>query len=147
MDDFADVGTKRALSPADVAHFHYCSEPRISPDGRFAVYCRSTSEADLSAKTSALFVVSLKEPHVVRQLTRGSSDTNPCWAPDSKSVGFLRKRKLAPVNQIFVVPIDGGEPYALSAFSIAVAHLDWTVDHMTCARACARRACVRVRAC
>lgn len=127
FDDFDEVGKKRALTPEDVVKMVGCSAPRVSPDGANCVFVRTTTTpADLSKK-NCVFIVSLNTapPNVVRQLTQGPQDSDPCWSPDSQSVAFLRK------DQIHVVSINAGEAYPITDFVIPISNLDWSRTFMT----------------
>lgn len=100
-----------------------------SPDGRFLAF------SDRSAPGGP-FVVKLLElaTGVVRQLTTTSPDLSgdafPKFSPDGRHVALARLGGSADVASadIYVVPVEGGEPRRLTRDDRFVGDLEWTPD-------------------
>ena len=64
----------------------------------------------------------------------GNQDRYPCWSPDGKSIAFIRDHKKEkdefPAINIFIVPLDGGEPRQITSDSDKVSYgtIDWSPD-------------------
>ncbi len=104
-----------------------------SPDGKFI----ATSDAPAGSKASSIVLFS-PETGEKRNLTTPPgqywADSTPSFSPDSKSVAFVREN--TPITgDIYVVPIDGGEPRRITYDNAQhifnsgiVGGLAWTAD-------------------
>jgi dipeptidyl aminopeptidase/acylaminoacyl peptidase len=64
-----------------------------------------------------------------RRLTAGPGDARPRWSPDGSTVAFLRKGpEPDSVNQLAVIPVDGGEATVVSDLSRGVESFEWSPD-------------------
>ncbi len=119
----------------------------LSPDGRQILYSvrsivpisdrkGSTVEADpgsegRSRETYAyrthLHLADPLRPADNRQLTRGDhSATEPAWHPDSDRIAFVRPVDGTP--QIFILPLLGGEAYAVTNLESGATSPRWSPD-------------------
>jgi dipeptidyl aminopeptidase/acylaminoacyl peptidase len=58
------------------------------------------------------------------QFTQGKKDSTPRWSPDGSSLGFLRPDEKDKA-QVWVMPIDGGEPHKITSAKKGVAEFAW----------------------
>ena len=80
-----------------------------------------------------LFVVPADGSAPARQLTSGDfEDTEPAWSPDGSTIAFTSARHqdwdITTVNDIYAVPVDGGEPSRLTVTDGSVSHPSWSPD-------------------
>jgi dipeptidyl aminopeptidase/acylaminoacyl peptidase len=74
-----------------------------------------------------------------RQITFGErGETNPKWSPDGKLISFTAARgsgegEDAPKPQIWIMPVDGGEPWQLTNAKEGVTSYEWSPDSKTIA--------------
>jgi Tol biopolymer transport system component len=61
-----------------------------------------------------------------RQLTRGPADSAPAWSPDGTRVAFLRGA--GGPSQVWLLPLDGGEPEQLTALPLGAGAPRWSPD-------------------
>ena len=102
------------VTAEDLYSLEQASGVRISPDGRFIVYCLKWVDRKSEKKFSNLWVVST-EGGAPRRFTSGDQvDHLPVWSPDSTRIAFLSNRKDEKQFQIHVIPIDGGEAQRLT---------------------------------
>jgi dipeptidyl aminopeptidase/acylaminoacyl peptidase len=104
----------------------------VSPDGKRVAFVMSGTDKASNAYQSAIWLLQLDEQgHVVseaRQLTGGTkSDTNPAWAPDSKSLLFVSNRE-GEQNQLWLIDTDGGEARKLTSMLRGVNEAAWSPD-------------------
>jgi Tol biopolymer transport system component/DNA-binding winged helix-turn-helix (wHTH) protein len=88
-----------------------------SPDGRLLAVVDRPSPRD----PRALFLVSV-ESGEKRQITSGPRDTLPSFSRDGKTLAFARW------NEIYLQPLEGGDPQLLTTVEGWITDLDWTPD-------------------
>ena len=99
----------------------------LSPDGRYlAVSALSTPE-----RRPSITLVSLQGSSRLPLTSPPlkSSDCCPAFSPDGKSIAFLRSSGPGLVDDLYVVPADGGEPKQLTSDNRPIGtQLAWTPD-------------------
>ncbi|MGH9684148.1 MAG: S9 family peptidase [Candidatus Acidiferrales bacterium] len=122
---------KNQWTPNDIVYTEYASQFRISPDGKWALWIKSTGNKEKDLRVSNLYLSSLAEKKEV-QLTRGTDNvSNPRWSPSGDTIAFLSTRSLpkpkpgiAPM-QLWLMNAAGGEPWAVSNFEQGVNQFEW----------------------
>ncbi len=130
-DEAKPPAKKEPWKPEDFIYGENAAQYRISPDGKWLVWVKSTGDKDKDARVANLFLSSLTENHET-QLTRGSdTNTQPRWSPDSEKIAFLSTRArpkakpdMAPM-QIWLIDAHGGEPWALTELAHAPKQVEW----------------------
>ena len=116
----------RVMEIADLGRIKYVGDPRISPDGSRVAYV--VTEADIPGKKyrSAIWLAAT-DGSFERRFTSGSfKDSAPRWSPDGRNLAFLSDR--SGTSQLYVMPVDGGEPRKLSDLQNGVADPVWSPD-------------------
>jgi len=108
----------------DLTTFALPEQPALSPDGREIVYVLAT--ADAAADRTARSLWRVPPAGQARQLTRGTTDTFPAWSPDGSRVAFLRGGEDPP--QVWLLPMDGGEPEQLTTLPAGAGPPAWSPD-------------------
>ncbi len=108
----------RAHELDDLSLLRIPSDPTLAPDGSRAVYV--LREVDGDENTRSLWSVGRDgEP---RRLTRGRADSSPRFSPDGRTIAFLRE------GQLWLLPIDGGEPEAVTELPNGAGLPVWSPD-------------------
>ncbi|MGD8697982.1 MAG: S9 family peptidase [Gemmatimonadales bacterium] len=118
---------KRPIQANDLYRIRAASAVAFSPEGDRVAYVVTQIDSADNAYYSHLWVADA-ERRVARQLTRGKvRDGNPVWSPDGSRIAFVSNRS-GPEPQIYVLPIDGGEPWQLTAMEGGAWRPVWSPD-------------------
>jgi dipeptidyl aminopeptidase/acylaminoacyl peptidase len=137
----------RPPRPEDLYRLRVATEPRLSPDGRWAVVTLQTVAPTYDGYRQALWLVPTdpvadRDP---RQLTIGSrNDRHPRFSPDGRSLAFISDRRMQAEedpsrpkdvkdredkDQVHVLAMDGpGEARRLTDLPRGVEALEWAPD-------------------
>jgi dipeptidyl aminopeptidase/acylaminoacyl peptidase len=103
------------VKPSDLALVRTPGPVSLSPDGRQAVV--SVSRIDLEEDTyrAGLWLLDTSGETPPRKLTEGRHrDVAPAWSPDGRFIAFVRAEIPDGKPRILVLPVDGGEPRAVT---------------------------------
>ncbi len=117
---------KRAIKPEDFALLHSVSDPDVSPDGKLVAYTVTSIDREADETHLAVYVARLDGHAAARRFTQGKRDHSPRWSPDGKYLAFVSTR--GDKNQLFLAPLDGGEPRQLTKSKFGVAQPAWSPD-------------------
>jgi acylaminoacyl-peptidase len=99
---FAGAASARPFTPKDLVTLERVSDPRVSPDGHYALYDIRTVNYDANKSAHEIWVVDLTAktaaPRRLAASDGGASSAR--WAPDSRGVYFLSSRN-GGVTQVF----------------------------------------------
>lgn len=109
---------KRSVKPEDVYLLRSVSDPHLSPDGRQVAYVVGWSDREADKQQSAVYVAPTGGRGPARQFTQGTKDHSPRWSPNGRYLAFVSDR--GEKNQLFVAPLDGGEPRQLTKAKFGV---------------------------
>jgi dipeptidyl aminopeptidase/acylaminoacyl peptidase len=151
------AAAKRPITETDLFKFTWVADPQISPDGSTVAFVRVVVNEKEDRYESSVFAVptsasqSSGSTDSPRRLTSGIRDTSPRWAPDGKSLAFVRSpvsqssapasQSSAPASQssgsekdaktqpqIYLLPLDGGEARALTNLPRGAGSPVWSPD-------------------
>ncbi len=130
-DEAKPAAKPEPWKPEDVIYQEIAGQFRISPDGKWLVWVKSTGDKEKDARVSNLFITSLTDNHEI-QLTRGTDNySGPRWSPGGERIAFVSSRarpqpkpETAPM-QIWLINPHGGEPWVLTELARAPQHVEW----------------------
>ena len=113
---------KRLISADDLYNFELISGFEISPDGEQVIFAQQRVDPITEKKFSNLWIVPFgakqdrpNQAAQPRQFTYGDqNDHDPKWSPGSSQIAFLSNRKNENQQQIYLIPLDGGEARPLT---------------------------------
>lgn len=108
--------------PEDIARLAEVSGPVFSPDGEFIAYSVTTTNAEADKKQSDLWRVSW-DGGGRRALTQtpGSSEWQPSWSADGRSLAFLADQGGEDAKtQVWIMPSGGGKARQITKFADGV---------------------------
>jgi dipeptidyl aminopeptidase/acylaminoacyl peptidase len=124
----AQDGTKPIVT-SDVMKITTANQLAISPDGSKAVMVitKRIQKGEQYGYTRNLWLLDLVANTAPLQLTHGDrSDGSPVWSPDGKHLAFVRSHE--GKSQIWILPMSGGEAYALTASKNGASRPRWAPD-------------------
>ena len=108
----------RPFNQQDLVTMRRVNAPRVSPDGRQVAFVLRSTDLEANRGRTDLWLVNLDGTNL-RQLTaHADNDAEPVWAPDGKSLFFLSSR--GGSSQVWRLPVDGGEPQAVTKLPLDV---------------------------
>ena len=121
----APAPSPRVLTPEMVLNRWSTGDLWFSPDGnRVAMVVSEPAKA--SGQRRNIWVYDI-EASSLRQFTASAkADTHPRWSPDGRTVAFLSDRDGS--NQVYLIPIDGGEARALTESKTGIDSFAWSPD-------------------
>ena len=120
---------KRNITEQDLFDFAWIGDPQVSPDGSAVAFVKVTVNPAKTSYDTALWIVSTSGSEEPRRLTSGTRDSSPRWAPDGKSLAFVRSAE-APGSsaQIYLLPMKGGEAFQITNIARGSAGPVWSPD-------------------
>jgi dipeptidyl aminopeptidase/acylaminoacyl peptidase len=119
----------RLITHEDVFTMTRTGDPRPSPDGRWVVLSLAEPNYDPAKATSDLWIVPADGSSAPRRLTSTrAGESGVAWSPDSRLIAFSSRREGDEVDQIYLLPIDGGEARRFSTLGTGAANPKWRRD-------------------
>jgi dipeptidyl aminopeptidase/acylaminoacyl peptidase len=118
------------MRPSDLYDLRWADDPRISPDGRTVAYTAWGIDREENDYTASIWLVPLDGSAHPRRLTRAEKiDGAPRWSPDGSRLAFVSNRD-TKARQLYVLPVDGGDPLKLTELDEDVMEVVWSPDGM-----------------
>jgi dipeptidyl aminopeptidase/acylaminoacyl peptidase len=132
----AAAADARLITEKDLFRFQWIADPQLSPDSAQIAFVRVTVNEKKDRYETSIWSLPARGGAAPRQITAGPSDNAPRWSPDGKSLAFLRsveKDGKPQPAQIYILPLDGGEPRAVTSLSRAIDSIAWSPSGRTIA--------------
>lgn len=101
-------------------------QPDWSPDGKYLAVADSESAGDLTS----IYLISPDDgsrKRLTQRPAQFNGDWDPKFSPNGEWVSFIRSTNFA-VEDVYIIPITGGEPRRLTNDGRELSGLDWTAD-------------------
>jgi len=109
---------KKAFEIEDLYKVKYIGSPVLSNDGERVAFTVTTSNLKEGKSNTEIFVVNV-DGSGLKQLTNNkAADFNPIWKTDDSGILFSSTRGEA--EQLYCIPIDGGEAKQITDFNLRI---------------------------
>ncbi len=103
------MAQQRAITHEDVWLLHRIGAPALSPDGKLAVFSVTEPSYDAAQNLSDLWIVPADGSAPAKKLTNSrGGESGAVFSPDGKTLAFSARRDGDEVEQIYLLPLDGG---------------------------------------
>ena len=121
------------MVPQDVFELTGVADPRIAPDGATVAYVVSALDGEANEYRGTIWLAALDGSSPPRRLTAGvRRDAAPRFSPDGSQLAFTSNRA-GDTQQLYVLPVSGGEARQLTDLPEDVAQPVWSPDGSTIA--------------
>jgi dipeptidyl aminopeptidase/acylaminoacyl peptidase len=117
---------KRPFQPEDYFVLRNVTDPQLSPNGKRVAYAVSWPDKESDSMRSSIYVADLNGRATPRRFTHGERDHSPRWSPDGRYLAFVSSRQ--EKNQVFLAPLDGGDPRQLTNSPFGASRPAWSPD-------------------
>ncbi|MFH2004585.1 MAG: S9 family peptidase [Bacteroidota bacterium] len=117
---------KRPLEIEDMFRIKRVSDPQLSPDGKWIAYVITEVNKAENKSNSDIYLMPSTGGKPRKLTTSPSSDANPRWSPNGKSLAFVSGR--SGDSQIWLIDVSGGEARQLTKISTGASNPVWSPD-------------------
>src|SRR5512140_1499246 len=121
----ASAQTPGVLTPAQAIAARSISDLRVSPDQSQVAFVVSEPPKG-NDRNRDIWVVAIATKEARRLTFSDASDSSPRWSPDGRTLAFLSTRDKGA--QIYLLPMQGGDPIKLTDGKNSVRGFDWSPD-------------------
>ncbi|MGB3340590.1 MAG: S9 family peptidase [bacterium] len=120
---------RKPIGTQDLCKLKFLREIALSPCGKKVAYTVEWMDRKKNKYFSNLYVIT--EKGKIHHFIRGNKNIKlPKWSPDGKYISFLRTEiiKNEPKQNIWTIPVSGGEAYAVTDAKGMFGGYEWTPD-------------------
>jgi dipeptidyl aminopeptidase/acylaminoacyl peptidase len=119
------MAAPKALTPETAIKRWSIGDVQLSPDGsRLALVVSEPAQA--AGQRRNIWLYDFRDKTLKQFTASPKADTRPRWSPDGRTLAFLSNRD--GETQVYLIPIDGGEAWALTESKTGVTSFEWAPD-------------------
>ncbi|MFE6167949.1 S9 family peptidase [Viridibacillus arvi] len=121
--------SNRTTIPEDLYKFELPSSPTLSPDRQHAIYEKTISSLENNNYETQLYLTDIKgnSRRILENL--GTSNVEPIWSPDGKTVAFVSDAVYG--RQVWLFNFEDDETYCLTRFRHGISSIIWSPNGKT----------------
>ncbi len=108
---------KKAFTIEDLYKIKSVGGPSLSPDGSKIAFTVSTSDLKTTKSKTNIYLIN-SDGSGLKQMTNTAANYSPFWGNDSK--GFYFNSNRSGADQVYYMPLDGGEPVQITKYASGV---------------------------
>lgn len=117
----------RPFALEDFDRVRELADPAVSPDGAWVAYTVAVPDPAQDRVVTDVALASAAGGDA-RPLTHGTDAHAPRWSPDGRTLAFLRPGAPDGADQVWLLPLAGGEARKVTDLPGGVSDLDWAPD-------------------
>jgi dipeptidyl aminopeptidase/acylaminoacyl peptidase len=129
----ASEAAARPFQLSDLQKIVTLGDPQISPDGKAIAVIVSTPDWETDKSRVELDLVDAANGQHRVLVSNREGVSSPRWSPDGKQLAFLAKDVKTGAVQVFVMPMDGGDPLCVTNNKQGVDDYSWSPDEKSIA--------------
>jgi dipeptidyl aminopeptidase/acylaminoacyl peptidase len=102
--------------------------PALSPDGALAAVPVSSDDADSDETRTEIWLAATNGTGSRPFTTQSATGGRPAWSPDGRFIAFVAEREGDDAEQLYVVPVDGGEARRVTSIPTGASAPKWFPD-------------------
>jgi dipeptidyl aminopeptidase/acylaminoacyl peptidase len=129
LSAFNNVFSQSVFTPDDLLKLERSRIYQLSPDGSELIYSVSTPRGPNEtpgAAHSTYYRMDVKSKETSLLFEEGVKGSSPLYSPDGSAIAFIKKEK--GVNQVWVMPADGGKDVQITKAKTSVTYFRWQAD-------------------
>lgn len=120
------VASQQRFESKDIFDLEYASSPRLSPNGKKALYVRNTNDIMKDVKHRTLWLVDMKSGEQSPLFSDQFQYSQARWSPDGKRIAFVSNRTGS--NQVHVHYLAQNRTMVVSKLQKGISNLSWSPD-------------------
>ncbi|MBD3205074.1 hypothetical protein GF319_01870, partial [Candidatus Bathyarchaeota archaeon] len=122
----------RKVRIEDLSEFKFISDPQISPDGRKVAFVHTAIDYEEDDYIKHIWMLDVETGEKDQFTYSDGKDSNPRWSPDGSKLLFLSTgRESDKKNQLYVMPVSGGEARLIAELETGISDPKWGPDSRT----------------
>jgi dipeptidyl aminopeptidase/acylaminoacyl peptidase len=121
---------QRPITTGDYSSIRIVGDPTFSPDGQQLAFTITRVDQAQNRRITSIWVAPTDATAPPRPVTGGASSSGPAWSPDGNYLSFYSTRPApgedgASRSQLYLLPLQGGEPRRLTSLPNGVSGCVW----------------------
>ena len=129
------VAGDKKITIEDALAMKNVGSPQFSPDGRWLAFTITEWNRKEDRRDTHIYLIAASGGQPVKLTNGERGESAPQWSPDGSSIAFLASRDSSPPggsgprgNQIWVIPVRGGEAERVTSEEAGVSQFRWSPD-------------------
>jgi dipeptidyl aminopeptidase/acylaminoacyl peptidase len=118
--------SKKVFKLEDLRKIVELSNPQVSPDGSQIAVLVSRPDWDNNKSKEEINLVNIKEGSIRSLTFKRESISGLSWSPDGSKLGFISKGPDSQKTQIYVMPMNGGDPIQITESKTGIKEFSWS---------------------
>ncbi len=114
------------MTPVDLLDLPTLSGAKLSPDGKRLAYFRSDSDWEDNRRRASVWLTDTKTGDCRQLLHRRKDLGSLAWSPEGNYLAFSADGGEDRADQVYLLPLTGGDAYQLSEHPTSVSELSWS---------------------
>ena len=119
---------KKPFQLKDLRKLVNISDPQISPDGSRIAVIISKPDWKKDKNIQKIDLVNITDGSIRSITYKRENISNLKWSPDGKDLAFLSKEIKTKNPQIYIMPMNGGDPICITKSKTGVSEFSWSPD-------------------